>query len=187
MVLISSYSNFRFQRALEKMEHDPNVCKMKNYEQHNGTSTFVHCRNVAIYSFYLAHKFGWDVDEEALVRGAMLHDYYLYNTADMTMTDYQHGTTHPQLALDNAQKRFRLTPKEKNIIRSHMWPLTFTHVPKSKEAFLVSLADKYCAVREMSGENDPIDPHYKTPWIRQYATGRISHLMEQLAYGGEGK
>lgn len=187
MISISSYSNLRFQRALERMEHDPSVCRLKKFEQHKGTSTFVHCRNVAIYSFYLARKFGWEVDEEALVRGAMLHDYYLYNTADMTMTDYQHGTRHPQLALDNAQKRFRLTPKEKNIIRSHMWPLTLTHVPKSKEAFLVSLADKYCALREMSGENDPIDPSYKTPWIRHYAAGRINRLMEQLADGPDEK
>ena len=39
-------------------------------------------------------------------------------------------------------------PKEKNIIRGHMWPLTLAHPPKSKEAVLVSLADKEIATME---------------------------------------
>ena len=29
-----------------------------------------------------------------------------------------------------------------------MWPLTFRHVPTCREAFIVCLADKYCAVVE---------------------------------------
>ena len=39
-------------------------------------------------------------------------------------------------------------PQEQNIIASHMWPLTFRHVPTCREAFIVCLADKYCAVVE---------------------------------------
>ena len=173
-------SRYRFETALQEMENNPDVCKMKEFSQHNGTSTFVHCKNVAIYSYYLSQKLGWDIDEEALVKGAMLHDYYLYNTSEMTMSDYQHGTQHPQLALDNAQKRFNLTRKEKNIIRSHMWPLTLTHVPESREALLVSVADKYCAVREMSGEHGTVDPGFKSPWIRSFAARKFNRLMKKL-------
>ena len=44
---------------------------------------------------------------------------------------------------------FDLNDKEMAIIRSHMWPLTLFHPPQSKEAVVVMMADKYCAVREM--------------------------------------
>ena len=41
-----------------------------------------------------------------------------------------------------------ITKKEQSIISSHMWPLTFRHVPTCREAIIVCLADKYCAVVE---------------------------------------
>ena len=78
----------------------------------------------------------------------MLHDYYQYSIKEEGLTAYKHGTRHPQIAMEKADKDFNLTDKEKNIIRGHMWPLTFAHPPKSKEAILVSLADKGVATRE---------------------------------------
>ena len=48
----------------------------------------------------------------------------------------------------NARNYFQITKKEQNIIRSHMWPLTFRHMPTCREAVIVCLADKYCAVVE---------------------------------------
>ena len=40
-------------------------------------------------------------------------------------------------------------PKEKEIIRKHMWPLT-APLPYYKESYMVSLADKICATLEMA-------------------------------------
>ena len=48
----------------------------------------------------------------------------------------------------NARNYFQITQKEQNIIRSHMWPLTVRHRPTCREAVIVCLADKYCAVVE---------------------------------------
>ena len=48
----------------------------------------------------------------------------------------------------NARNYFQITQKEQNIIQSHMWPLTFRHMPTCREAVIVCLADKYCAVVE---------------------------------------
>lgn len=46
------------------------------------------------------------------------------------------------------QKYLDINENVENIIESHMFPLTITKIPKSKEAFIVSLADKICAVKE---------------------------------------
>ena len=182
VIAISTNSKTRFYRALDKLADDPAVAKIKNYSQHKGTSTFRHCWNVAIYSFHLAEKLGWEIDEVALAKGAMLHDYYLYTVADKqketNISDFRHGRTHPQLALENAKSEFYLTLKEQNMIRSHMWPLTLFHMPMSKEAWLISMADKYCAVREMYGDTKDLDPDVHTPWIRDLAHKKMRQVFE---------
>ena len=138
----------KFRRTLSHLEHDAQVEQMKQYTQHRGTATFRHCHNVAVSNFRLAQLLGWNIDEAALARGAMLHDFHLYTRAK---NDFRHLFRHPRIALQNAETAFAdLSAKERNIITSHMWPLTLFAVPKSKEAVLVMLADKYCAAREMS-------------------------------------
>nr|MCR4674258.1 HD domain-containing protein [Lachnospiraceae bacterium] len=128
---------------------DSNIKQMGSFEQHEGNDTLQHVVNVAWNSFYLAEKFHIKVDYEALAKGAILHDFYLYDIKESGLSDYRHGVSHPGTALSNAEKLFTLSEKEKNIILSHMWPLTLFHMPKSKEAWLVCLADKYCAFNEM--------------------------------------
>ena len=59
-----------------------------------------------------------------------------------------HGFSHPGSACLNARTYFQITKKEQNIIQSHMWPLTFRHLPTCREAIIVCFADKYCAVLE---------------------------------------
>ena len=58
-----------------------------------------------------------------------------------------HGFTHPATALRNAEKEYNLGDIERNIISRHMFPLTIVP-PMCREAWLVCLADKYCAVKE---------------------------------------
>ena len=79
----------------------------------------------------------------------LLHDYYLYDARNCELTNYQHCVSHPKTAVKNASKCFALNEKTKNIIRSHMWPMPFVERPRSKEAVLVNMADKYCAYQEM--------------------------------------
>lgn len=138
-----------FYQILHEMEEDPHIKGMRQYGQHARTNTYEHCHHVAIYSYLLARRLGWDIDERALVRGAFLHDYYGYDVRAEHRSAYRHGTQHAQAALDNALQDFELSEKEKNIIYSHMWPLNLTHVPRSREAFLVSLSDKICAWQEV--------------------------------------
>ena len=139
-----------FYKELTSLLEDPRIRKLSRFPQHNGSNTLLHCVEVAKRSFELAELFKWKIDEVQLARGAMLHDYYQYSINEEGLTAFKHGTSHPQTAVEKAEKDFVLTQKEKNIIRGHMWPLTFAHPPKSREAILVCLADKDIATKEFS-------------------------------------
>ena len=138
-----------FQDELCMLLKDPKVLQMRKIPQHGGTNTLRHSLAVAERAFALAEKFRWDIDEKELARGALLHDYYLYDIKKEGYSAYHHGTSHPKKAAENAEQDFGLTAKEKNIILGHMWPLTLRSVPSSKEAALVCMADKDIAFKEM--------------------------------------
>lgn len=131
---------------IEAMARDPRVLRMKNYIQHGRVTTYDHVLNVARTSCRLAVRWGWDVDLDRLVRGAVLHDYYLYDWHNWG--GHLHGYKHPKTAADRAGADFGLDRTEKQIIRSHMWPLTLLHPPASREALLVCIADKICSTEE---------------------------------------
>ena len=136
-----------FHRVIQELVQNPKIFEMKKYIQHSNITTFTHCLRVAKNSLLLARKFNWEVNRDSLIRGAMLHDYFLYDWH--TKGDGLHGFHHPLIAATNARRDFNLNDLEYDIILSHMWPLTFLHFPKSKEAFLVSLADKICSADEV--------------------------------------
>lgn len=125
------------------------VLQMDNYIQHGDVSTYVHCFNVAVVSYLICMKFGIKVCITEMLIGALLHDFYLYDWHDGRLRpEGLHGFTHPAKALRNANKYFDLTEREANIISSHMFPLTLTKVPKCREAVIVGIADKICAIKE---------------------------------------
>ena len=115
--------------------------------QHGSTTVFAHCVKVACFSLFLANKLHIPVNTHALLRGALLHDYFLYDWHEKTAGHRFHGFTHPATALKNAQEDFMLTPVEKDIIARHMFPLC-PIPPRCREAWLVCAADKYCALLE---------------------------------------
>ena len=112
--------------------------------QHGSTTVFAHCVKVACFSLFLANKLHIPVNTHALLRGALLHDYFLYDWHEKNAGHRFHGFTHPATALKNAQEDFMLTPVEKDIIARHMFPLC-PIPPRCREAWLVCAADKYCA------------------------------------------
>ncbi len=137
-----------FNEIKEIISHEE-IQKMQNFTQHGNTTTYAHCLNVALYSYILSKKLNLNIQKEQLLKGAMLHDFYLYDWHDKSVERKgMHGFNHPKTALENAKKYFNLTKKEENIIHSHMWPLTLRAIPKSKEAVLICLVDKWCAIVE---------------------------------------
>ncbi len=135
-----------YHETVEKMANDPRLLAMKKYRQHGSSNTYDHSLHVAAAAFNLAKIMKIEVDEVQMARGAMLHDFYLYDIADMNA--WVHGTRHAEAALRNSEKCFDLDSKERNIIYSHMWPLNITHLPRCRESVLIGIADKYAAVSE---------------------------------------
>ncbi len=122
--------------------------KYKNehfYMQHGSTSTYTHSLAVTYVSIILAEKLGISIDMRSLIRGALLHDYFLYDWHIRDRHHWFHGYTHAARALENAKRDFIINHIENEIIRTHMFPLNLTKFPTCREAFIVSLADKICA------------------------------------------
>lgn len=126
----------------------------RRFIQHGDTSVYRHCIAVAYLSCLLAERLHLRVDWPALVRGALLHDYFLYDWHEKAAWHRLHGFRHPGFALRNARQDFSLSPREEDIILRHMFPLT-PMPPTCREAWLVCLADKLCSLRETARLTSP--------------------------------
>jgi len=140
---------FAFQQTLARLEETSVIQKMKQFCHHRTTDTYHHCKNVALHSYRLAKQLHWKVSGKSLAVGAMLHDFYLYDTHAEHFNFYEHTFHHATRALLNADRHFALNSIEKDMIYSHMWPLNLTHFPRTRETFLICLSDKICAVKEV--------------------------------------
>lgn len=138
------------EQSAEKLSSylgDKRLMKMKEYVQHGDVSTYDHAVLVAFYSCMLACRLRLKYDERALIRGALLHDYYLYDWHEKEAWHKWHGFRHPRFAMENAQRDFHLSEKEIEIIRKHMWPLTIIP-PRCKEAWIVNGTDTWISLIE---------------------------------------
>ena len=139
--------------ALLGMDACYRIVRNHDFIQNGSTSLYNHCRNVALMSLKIARSFKIKVDEDSLVRGALLHDYYLYDWHDKLARPHLHGFFHPGIALKNALEEFDLNSTEKDIIKHHMFPLTLVP-PSTKEGWIVSVADKLCSLYETFRRNE---------------------------------
>lgn len=149
-----------------------NFDKTKDFIQHGSMTVNSHCINVAKYSLAISKKLHIPCNQRELVRGALLHDYFLYDWHDKEHRDIWklHGLFHPGIALRNASKEYNLTEREKDIIKKHMWPLTIVP-PRCREAWIVTTADKYCSMLETlklhKGHGKRGSYERKTPYKRK--------------------
>lgn len=137
-----------FIQTIRELHVSDKLYEMNQYIQHGNTSTFIHCLAVAYFSYALALRLPFHFDRRCIIRGAMLHDFYLYDWHIPHESHRLHGFHHPRFALTNAKRHYKLTPVEEDIIDKHMWPLTLTKVPIYKESMLVCLVDKVCSLAE---------------------------------------
>ena len=141
-----------YYEIIQDIDGHEEFMKLKDYFHHN-SSIYEHVQKVAYLSYRIC-KF-LKLDYRSAARGAILHDFFLYDWRNHDVPDLPrkkfHGIEHPAIALDNAKKHFSLNEIEEDIIKKHMWPLTL-FVPRYKESFIVSFADKYLSSKEFIGE-----------------------------------
>jgi uncharacterized protein len=126
---------------------DETFCRSKMFIQHGAISVYEHSVAVSRLSFSMAEDLR-NIDLRALVRGALLHDFFLYDWHLPQNMWSLHGWTHPVTAAENARRIFGISDKEYSLVRTHMWPYTALHPPKYKEGWIICLADKIVSAHE---------------------------------------
>lgn len=126
---------------LEKKE----VRKLAEYKQHIHSTRLEHSIDVSYYSYKLAKK--WHGNAKATARAGLLHDMFYYDWRTTKFDEGSHAYMHPRIAVKNAEKITNLSELERDIIIKHMWGATIAP-PKYKESYIVTMVDKYCAIRE---------------------------------------
>ena len=137
-------------RELSPLLEASRLSQCQEYVQHGDTTVLLHCIAVAYFSLWLIRTLHLRCNEKSLVRGALLHDYFLYDWHDPDPSPRLHGFHHPARALENAKMDMELSSLEQDIIVHHMFPLT-PFPPRSREAMVVCLVDKGCGIYETLG------------------------------------
>lgn len=121
---------------------------LRNFRQHGDVSRYEHCLSVCYWALAMARALRVRVDERSMVRGALLHDFFMYEWSDPNCHRPLHGFTHAREALRNASEVFELNAIERDVIRKHMFPMNIA-LPRYRETVFVTLADKWSATLEI--------------------------------------
>lgn len=131
--------------------HSPGMQSEKHYMQHGDVSVFAHSIAVACTCLWIARLLqlylNFRLNERVLIRGALLHDYFLYDWHVPDKSHRLHGFFHAKLAFQNASRDFALGEIERDMILRHMFPLN-PCPPAYRESIVLCIADKLCAAEE---------------------------------------
>ena len=144
--------NSEFYSMIGDILRSPRFRSMKRYRHHVRSNAYEHSLKVA-YLCYCHHKrFGGRIPIEEFVRGALLHDYYLYDCHDPRRSYRGHLAKHPAQAWRNAVRDYpKLTETQRDMIRHHMFPISPFCPPRTAAGWLVCFYDKVAAVSDRFG------------------------------------
>lgn len=135
-------NNDEFNNLIEKYISHPKVQELKMYA-HHGSTRYDHSLKVAYDTYRVTKTLG--LDYVSATKSAILHDFFLDEVeTENGIARLQH---HPSHAVENAKKYFGVTSKEEDIIKTHMFPVTF-RPPKYVEGWVVDIVDDIVAIKE---------------------------------------
>lgn len=133
-----------YEKTVASFLSHQDVRSMQGFRHHDRTA-LTHSIAVSTTAYAIARRLR--MDSRSVARGALLHDFFLYDRrAERTE---HHLKNHARIALQNANARFDLNPIEKDIILCHMWPIGRPFY-SYRESLLVSLVDKAVSAREVA-------------------------------------
>ena len=144
---LSEEKKKELEEIYQRFFNDEKIQKMKEIPMHRGSNCYEHSFKVAKLAIKRAMRHKRVLLEVVLV-AAILHDYYLYDWRKDKKLLKRHGSNHPYLAALNAKRDFGVDEIIQKAIKSHMWPFNINEFPNSKEARIITLADKAVALRE---------------------------------------
>lgn len=137
-----NYTNEEYQKIVQHILDNNEFQKTKE-KVHHGISRYEHLLRVSYYSYIITKKLGLNYKETA--RAGLLHDFFLDEVDNENK--FNALQKHPLYALKNAKKYYNLTDREEDIIKTHMFPVTFTP-PKYLESWIVDIVDDISGVYE---------------------------------------
>lgn len=152
-----------FWQMIQDILDNPVFQETKKLSHHGpDNSVYAHSVATAQMAYTLGRLLQLTPQElRSLTRAALLHDFFGYDWHDdwyrsfvsryrgIRRLTHMHAFVHGEIAAKRARLYFDLTDEQCASIASHMFPIA-NSVPKSREAWLLSLADKVVAAREMS-------------------------------------
>lgn len=118
--------------------------KLGNIE-HHGITRLDHSLRVAYYTFVVTKKL--HLNYQKSTEAALLHDFFCDEVENESSLSKLRK--HPKCAINNAKKYFDLNELQEDIIKCHMFPITFTP-PRYLESWIVDIVDDVAAIYEKS-------------------------------------
>ena len=137
------YDNYEYNEIISDILNNREFKKIEGFKHHS-TNRLDHSRRVSFYSYRICKRLGFDYVSAA--RGGLLHDFFINTYKNCNKKKLL--VNHPMFALYNANKHFVLNDIEKDIIRSHMFPVNMKVIPKYKESYVITFVDKMACVYE---------------------------------------
>ena len=136
------YKNNEFNRLIKNIVSNDEFKKTKKIT-HHGITRYDHSLRVAYFSYIVTKALRLDYKETTTA--ALLHDFFIDEVKEKNAIAKLRQ--HPKFAVENARKYFEISEKQEDIIKTHMFPVTFTP-PKYLESWIVDIVDDIAAIYE---------------------------------------
>ena len=139
---MDKYNSDEFYNIIKNYYEHDEVQKM-NYYKHHGITRLDHSLRVSYFTYKVTKLLRLNYRDATIA--AMLHDFFLDDVKD------ENGLfklrRHADCAVYNSKKYFNINPFQEDIIKRHMFPVTFTP-PKYLEGWIVDIVDDFSAIYE---------------------------------------
>ncbi len=146
--MLKAHEEQELHEKIKKYLDHPRVQRMNEFSQHGSITTYAHCYRVTRWCYWVDKRLHLNSREHVLLPGAMLHDMFLYDWHTIGKMNRGHAINHAELACRNATRYCDIDEHTQDVIRTHMWPVNITKLPRTREAVLVNIGDKWCSLVE---------------------------------------